>query len=117
MPLMKVLTEYKRRRLDAAIDDSLEDYTPSEPAEPFDEVDTHRYSSFPAAAPAASTASEPTEHPAARELSPPVPEHLDEMSDQPEPSTTPMNLDPVTSEAYRTPVALAGRNFFGRGCT
>ena len=83
----------------------MEDYTPSEPAEPFDEVDTHRYSSFPAAAPAASTASEPTEHPAARELSPPVPEHLDEMSDQPEPSTTPMNLDPVTSEAYRTPVA------------
>ena len=30
----------------------------------------------------------PTEHPAAPEhLSPPVPEHLDEMSDQPEPST------------------------------
>ena len=58
-PLMKVLTENKRRRLDPAIDDSLEDYTPSEPAEPFDEVDTHRYSSFPAAAPAASTASKP----------------------------------------------------------
>ena len=56
---MKVLTEYKRRRLDAAIDDSLEDYPPSEPADPFDEVDTPRHPSFPAAAPAASTAPEP----------------------------------------------------------
>ena len=55
------------------------------------------------------------EHPAVPEhLLPAVPEHLDEMSDQPEPSiepeppsvpATPMNLDPVTSEAYRTPVA------------
>ena len=107
--------DQKRRRLDAAIDDSLEDYTPSEPAEPTDEVDTPGNPSFPAAAPAASTAPEPPEHPAVPEhLLPAVPEHLDEMSDQPEPSiepeppsvpATPMNLDPVTLEAYRTPVA------------
>ncbi|CAK9008180.1 unnamed protein product [Durusdinium trenchii] len=107
--------DQKRRRLDAAIDDSLEDYTPSEPAEPTDEVDTSGNPSFPAAAPAASTAPEPPEHPAVPEhLLPAVPEHLDETSDQPEPSiepeppsvpATPMNLDPVTSEAYRTPVA------------
>ncbi|CAK9000580.1 unnamed protein product [Durusdinium trenchii] len=97
--------EHKRRRLDAAIDDSLEDYTPSEPAEPTDEVDTPGNPSFPAAAPAASTAPEPPEQPAVPEhLLPAVPEHLDEMSDQPEPSiepeppsvpATPMNLDPA----------------------
>ncbi|CAK9008145.1 unnamed protein product [Durusdinium trenchii] len=97
--------DQKRRRLDAAIDDSLEDYTPSEPAEPTDEVDTSGNPSFPAAAPAASTAPEPPEHPAVPEhLLPAVPEHLDETSDQPEPSiepeppsvpATPMNLDPA----------------------
>ena len=96
--------EHKRRRLDAAIDDSLEDYTPSEPAEPTDEVDTPGNPSFPAAAPVASTAPESPERPAIPEhLLPAVPEHLDEMSDQPEPSIEP---EPPSAPTSRKPCPL-----------